>query len=177
METITIRDATGNDVYPIREIQKQSWLETYPNKRYEITREDIFDHFNEANEAYERKMEERKKTINTDPRFHTWVAVTEENKVVGFCIAQKSEENRINALYVCSDFHGKGVGKLLITKALTWIGENKEICIGVASYNDRAIAFYEKFGFRKTNIVPHNDVASLPSGRLIPEIEMSNRVK
>ena len=171
---IIIRDAIGEDVYPIREIQKQGWLETYPNQQFGITKQDILEHFSEGDQAYKEKMERRRQTINTDENQHVWVA-EEEKKVIGFCIAQKGKENRINAIYIRSAFHGKGVAKQLMNTALQWIGSNQEIHIGVATYNSRAIAFYEKFGFHKTNIIPHSDVAALPSGKVIPEIEMSNR--
>jgi RimJ/RimL family protein N-acetyltransferase len=42
----------------------------------------------------------------------------------------------------------------------------------VASYNQKAISFYEKFGFKKTGKSVIEDVARFPSGATIPEIEM-----
>lgn len=175
MKSIVIRDATGDDVYAIRNVQKVGWLATYPNEHFGITREDILEHFNDTGEEFIKRMEERKKTTNTSPNTHTWVAVIEQKEVIGFCIARKGEENRVASLYVLPSYHGNGIGKMLMKEALQWIGENKKIWIGVASYNNHAISFYEKFGFHKANIVPHDCVTPLPSGKAIPEIEMSNQ--
>ena len=47
MQAITIREAHPDDADAIREVQRQTWLATYPNEAYGITREDIEAQFRE----------------------------------------------------------------------------------------------------------------------------------
>jgi hypothetical protein len=42
------------------------------------------------------------------------------------------------------------------------------------TYNTNAIAFYKKFGFAENRVV-HDDIAKLPNGKEIPEVEMIRR--
>jgi hypothetical protein len=53
------------------------------------------------------------------------------------------------------------------------LGSAKDVSVNVAAYNQKAIGFYERMGFVKTNKANVCDPASrLPSGKIIPEIEM-----
>ena len=75
------------------------------------------------------------------------------------------------------DFQGMGLGRELLQKALNWLGREKVIFVIVASYNTKAIKFYERFGFVKTGKDVHSEgVDPLPSGKIIPEIEMAKRI-
>jgi len=165
---VQIVDAIADDVYTIRDVQKRTWLETYPNEELGITREDIEARF--ANESKE-KIENRKK-IYSDPDVHIWVA-KDDGEIIGFCIARKEEKNnRIGAIYLLPSYQGQGVGGRLIEAALNWLGVDKDIYVNVASYNDNATRFYERYGFVKTEKDISNPVADLPSGKSIPETEM-----
>jgi ribosomal protein S18 acetylase RimI-like enzyme len=53
-------------------------------------------------------------------------------------------------------YHGKGVGDELMTHALCWMGDQADVTLGVIYYNERAIRFYEKFGFRDTGKIVGN---------------------
>jgi len=64
------------------------------------------------------------------------------------------------------------LGKKLIKQALAWCGEDKPIFLDVVTYNLKAKSFYEKFGFNKSGITPLEDLATLPSGKTLPEIRM-----
>ena len=78
-------------------------------------------------------------------------------------------QNRIRAVYVKSEFHRMGIGRNLMQKALSWLGREKDVIVGVATYNRNAIALYEKLGFQQRGKIISR---SLPSGKFIPEIEM-----
>lgn len=177
-DNIKIVDSTPHDVFGIRNVQKITWIETYPNPELGITREDVESQFNkdDTREGIS-KIEEWKKGYS-DPNLHRWVA-RDRKKVIGFCVAGKQRNcNRIYAMYVLPNFQKKGLGKKFMEKALTWLGSDKDICVNVASYNVKALQFYEKFGFVKTGRdVYSRGVEPLPSGKIIPEIEMVKKIR
>ena len=93
----------------------------------------------------------------TDPGRVTLLAEHEE-KLVGFaqvrwgiapaCIAS-ANPGEIQRLYVDRDWHGKGVARVLMSASLEAIGSRGSdvAWLGVWERNERAIAFYRKFGF------------------------------
>lgn len=169
--TISICEASCEDIEGILHVNRESWLATYPNKDLGITREDI----QTAVENRRPIQSDRwHKTIESESENkHTWVAKDENKKVIGFCFAIKSaQENKIQAIYVLPGLHGKGVGQQLITQALQWLGSAKPVTLNVASYNIKAINFYKKIGFEESDDVLPSPAAALPSGKIIPEIKM-----
>ena len=168
---VQILDQTPEDVLEVTRLLRDTWLDTYPNEEYGITKEEILDRYDEAKPDFEERMERRRQNVNQDPSSHSWVAKV-DGKIVGFCAAGKGEENRIFAIYVLPQFQGQKIGWKMMKNALDWMGEPKEVYINVASYNQKAINFYEKVGFRKTGKKVEDDVAAFPSGAKIPEIEM-----
>jgi GNAT superfamily N-acetyltransferase len=174
MRSIDIHEARPSDADAMRDVQCCTWIATYPNEAYGITKEDIEARFREDPATVGEMRERRRQAVCTAP-FHSWVAV-EGAALIGFCIVkQDDQENLLQALYVLPDSQSKGVGKRLLQTALDWFGTEKEVVLNVASYNEKAIAFYRAFGF-----VPHDPVASsealhLPSGVRLPEIKMVKR--
>lgn len=169
---ISIVDAISDDVFSIRHVQKITWLATYPNKKYGITQKDIESKFTNDNLKIGRqKIEERKKQFS-DSTIHTFV-VKDRNIIIGFCgLKKERDNNKIGALYLLPEYQNKGIGKKLLGIALNWLGNDKDIYVNVASYNEYAIRFYKKFGFVETNKIVSDDAAVLPSGKTVPEIEM-----
>ena len=57
----------------------------------------------------------------------------------------------VKRIYILHQFHGKGIGKQLMTEAKNHarkVGVTR-LLLGVYHRNDRAIAFYERFGFQR----------------------------
>jgi ribosomal protein S18 acetylase RimI-like enzyme len=171
--SIEILDATPEDVEGILDVQKETWLATYPNEELGITKEEIESRFANTQERIERwnKILEQQ-----GENSHTWVAKESQN-VIGFSSANRKEEHRLQAIYVSPEYHGKGVGRQLATKVLKWLGDDKDIYVNVASYNINAIEFYRKLGFEEVDPIPESAAAKLPSGKIIPEITMARKVK
>jgi len=176
-KAIKIRKAIANDVYEVHEVIRKTWLKTYPNVKEGITIKDIEDKFKKDDTPEGKKKIEEQKKIYKDKNQQVWVA-EENNQIIGFCTAGKEQKNnRIRGIYILPNYQGKGVGKLLIEKAFAWSGTDKDILVNVASYNQQAIGFYKRFGFIETGRCGVFDKgAKLPSGKLIPEIEMVRRV-
>jgi GNAT superfamily N-acetyltransferase len=97
-----------------------------------------------------------------DPVNHFFIA-WEDDRPVGYMKLKEHPEGHpdfvtelpaieLNRIYAVKDFIGKGVGKLLmnkaIDKAMDW--GNIWIWLGVWEKNERAIHFYEKNGFQKS---------------------------
>ena len=170
--TVRIHDAKPSDADEIRQVQQPTWLATYPNAELGITKEDIEARFHTRSEEAIKRRHTQQQKINSDPLVHLWVA-KEAERIVGFCLAKKEgPQNRIQAIYVLPEYQGTGIGKLLLQTALDWLGIQQEIVLNVASYNHQAITFYKKFGFVPSGRPAHSGVTKLPSGVVIPEIEM-----
>ncbi len=168
---ITVVMARPEDAEEIRNIQRDAWFKTYPNKELGITSEDIqLENFEDP-----ERVRRWQRSIETKDNSNIWVA-KEGTHVIGFCMATSRDGlHDLRALYVHPNYQGRGVGRQLMTKALEWLGDEKDISVYVASYNSQAIGFYKKNGFIKTNIVAPSH--KLNSGKEIPEILMIRRGK
>jgi ribosomal protein S18 acetylase RimI-like enzyme len=166
---IEIKEAVADDVFGISDVQKESWLATYPNEEFGITREDILSEDFRSKGRIEKRIE-----IIKDPNSNTKFFVAKNGEqVVGYCCAQKFEDfNKIKSIYILPDFQKMGIGKRLLNKSFEFFGNNKPVKLSVAIYNQNAINFYEKLGFVKGERFEHNPEGHFVSGREIPEMEM-----
>lgn len=170
---ITLRDSIVDDLPGINEVAHQTWLATYPNRDAGITIEDVESVYKEDDPEKAKEKLVRRKARYSNPNIHIWVTEN-KGKIIGFCHAIKEQKaNRIMAIYVLPEYHGTGMGKQLIKRAFTWLGKSKDILVNVVEYNDHAIGFYEHMGFVKTDKSGvFDDIARLPTGKVIPEIQM-----
>ncbi len=146
MNQFSIEISTREDAAAIKQVQHDVWIHTYPNEALGITLEVIRERVskNLTPESIER-LQESMNELNQ----RTWV-LKDDMKIIGYCTAVKNESfNQLVAIYLLPEYHDKGLGKGLIEASLEWMGSNKDILVEVASYNDRAIKFYEKYGFKK----------------------------
>ncbi len=159
---ITINDAEG-----VFNVQKRTWLSAYPSEKHGVTREDIEEKFSNKEE---RIAKGRNKIEEYGEDRSGWV-VELDGEIVGFSVAHKSKSrDRIGAVYVLPEHQGRGIGKILLQKALGFLENSKEVWVEVASYNKNAINFYQKSGFR---IVPGAEANhEIIEGKLLPTIEM-----
>lgn len=172
MNNPKILKAKPEDVEGIYQVRKITWLDTYPNEDFGIAKKEIEEKFIEIEKNFNQYLKERKKRLRKkQSKSATWVANI-DNQVVGFCMAEKGEKNKIGAIYILPQFQRKGIGKKLMKKALAWLGKEKDIYVNVVSYNQKAISFYQSLGFIKTGKTVKEKGADLPSGKSLPEIEM-----
>ena len=87
---------------------------------------------------------------------HSWpdgiLVAKEQGRVIGFAgYGNRGEEapgtGEIFAMYVLSEYYGKGIGQHLMDAALEKLKGCRQICLWVLKKNKRAIRFYEKNGF------------------------------
>lgn len=164
---IKIRLATSKDIKGLLKVKKITWLDTYPNDEYKITKEDILSKDFDSDLKI-KKWEEMARKNN--PTSRVWVAEF-QNKIVGFCTALKEEKSNGFSVYVLPKFQAKGLGMRFLNKIFKWLGSDKPIKIKVAKYNLKAINFYLKYGFK--NVRTNNlKIAKFPSGKIMPLILM-----
>lgn len=70
---------------------------------------------------------------------------------VGYCLSSIAEGRRgeVESIYVDADWRGQGLGRWFMEAALAWFDERgaEQVILGVVAGNDRALGFYERFGF------------------------------
>jgi ribosomal protein S18 acetylase RimI-like enzyme len=80
------------------------------------------------------------------------IAIDESSqRKVGYCIASvsRSQVGEIDSIYVDPDYRGRGIGDVLMNKALTWMYEMRvsSIIVGVSAGNEGVFQFYTRYGF------------------------------
>jgi len=155
----------------IQEVFYRAWLDTYPNEEAGITVDDVEDRFKDR-KSEERLNKRRNDILNLDAHTKILVALHGE-KVVGICRAMRDhKENRLNAFYVLPEYQGKGVGTRLWNEVKGFFDQTKDIFVGVATYNSKAINFYLKLGFVDSGRRYTEDRLRMKSGAILPEMDM-----
>src|SRR4051812_29294667 len=98
---IEVMEATMDDVDRISEVQKETWLSTFPNQEFGITKEDIL-----SEDFFSKGRIEKRKDIISDAKSNTkfWVAKS-DGKVIGYSCARKLvDHNKIRSIYILPDF-------------------------------------------------------------------------
>ena len=150
MDNLKIKECNLEDIKKVKEISIKTFYETFAAQN---TEEDMNKYLKE-NFSYE------KMTYEINNSYSKFYIVENNDDVVAymkinFDKAQTEEGHNntieVQRIYVLEDFKGKRIGKTLIQKAIE-IGENNKvdyIWLGVWEHNIKAIAFYEKLGFKK----------------------------
>lgn len=77
------------------------------------------------------------------------------SRVIGFAGYGAYRDNtlpqtgEVYAVYVLKEYYGRGVGQALMSAALEKLAEYPKIALWVLEGNERAIRFYEKYGYKK----------------------------
>jgi ribosomal protein S18 acetylase RimI-like enzyme len=142
--TVEISSAVKEDAARLAYIQKETWLATYPNEEYGISREDIESRDLGSN----RRVTQWEEAISKNGTDRNTFVARQDGEIMGYCVAKKEEtNNRIAAIYVLPGQQGQGIGKQLMLAAMDWLGKEKDIVLDVATYNAPSIAFYKHLGF------------------------------
>ena len=171
MPTHTIAPMQLDDTEGVHTLLRAGHLATYVNEELGVTPEKVDQRF--SGSTPEDRRERNKKRI-ADPNNQAWVAKDDKQQVIGF-VAPRIEEDgthRLGALYVTKEWQGKGIAHELMAKAIDWLdGEHYDIKLGVVTYNERAKAFYRKYGFEE---VPGSETLF---DDLIPEVFMVRKAQ
>lgn len=167
---LRIEQAHTSHVPIIAEIERQSWLSTYPNAEHGITADDVVARFADMSKR------EHLISMDMDDQSHHFFIVRKDNTIIGYLHLLNGQTfNDLVEIYLLLSEQGKGYGKRLMQFALQQFGNSKPIQLEVAVYNQRAITLYEKFGFVKQLELMQpieEDWNVLPSGKRIPVVFM-----
>lgn len=91
----------------------------------------------------EEDIERLKPLIRNEymPQVNLFVAINEEDTPIGFI---GTYENRIEMLFVDSDFRGQGIGSILLRYAIDSLKVNE---VDVNEQNIQGVGFYQHMGF------------------------------
>ena len=165
-----ISEISLDDVEAIENMRFQSWLDTYPNEEFGFTAEMIKERFADklSPEGLERKRQEYAKNLN-DPNFLQLAVKDDFGKIVGALVAVKDDKEgyEVDMIYTDKSVHGTGVGGTLMDRAMDWFGDDEDVLVEVASYNERAKAFYRKYGFAEVGEPRILNVPNMPLQKMI----------
>ena len=137
-----IRPATADDADEIGYVHATSWLETYTGL--------INDEFLAALSP-EKSAEKFRETGCRDT-----LVLTADNRVVGFTVSGRTRDNKmpgsygdIHAIYILKPYQRRGYGSKLLSAAIEKLRREgfDGFTVWVLESNQKACAFYEKFGF------------------------------
>jgi len=178
-QSLVIERAGVDDAEAIMNLKAAAWLDTYPNEALGITVEDVSLRVHgEHGERLVEGIENWKKGIGEeDGKTRVTFVARVDGEVAGF-VAPRTVDGRrfIGAMYVMPGKQSKGIGGQLMQRALEWHGRDEDIYLHVASYNQRAINFYERFGFETTDTKLPDEIG-MPGGKSLPETEMVLKAK
>jgi ribosomal protein S18 acetylase RimI-like enzyme len=136
------------DVPALRAMQAAVWNDTYPNSDVGISEEWVKEETASwlTPESLDASIEFLGKVFRNPQHFHRIAKVGDD--VVALVHASDEEDDQIfEALYIDSHHRGTGLAQELMAQVLGWLDLTKPTSLEVATYNDRAIAFYRKYGF------------------------------
>jgi ribosomal protein S18 acetylase RimI-like enzyme len=171
---ITIRNASEDDAFAIQSVFYKTWLETYPNKEVGITKEDIEENFKD--DFTDQKINEFKERLKNIPA-NSILLVAEDNtvnQIIAVCrIFVREQYNQLQAIYVLPEYQGRGVGMALWSETQKHFNQKMDTIVQVATYNEKAISFYNSLGFVDTGKRFSEERHRMPVTKtLIPEMEM-----
>ncbi len=146
---ITIREATPDDAAMIADLSRQTFYDTFaPDNR----KEDM-DKFMNEQFTREALMEEVGAPGNI------FLVAFSDGEIAGYARLREKTEKLFNyaptleiaRIYAATHFIGKGVGKKLMEASIAYARmlQKEIVWLGVWEKNQRAIEFYERFGFEK----------------------------
>ena len=166
-----IRKIKPEDVLALHNVYFLTWLDTYPNKEFNITVEDIVYKYEQRLKP--EKIAESKEKILQTKENELKLLLEYKGEVVALCNVVKYQKyNQLQAIYILPKYQGLGMGSSLWQEAEKFLDSNKKTIVHVASYNNKAINFYKKLGFKSTGKIFKDERFTMRNGAVFPELEM-----
>lgn len=140
MRLVTVRTPQVTDLGQVKELMRVVWFDTY-TKFYS---KEVVEKVTEAQTVGYLRYQ-----LESDDHIFL-VAKTRANEVVGVITAayESPELVKLTRLYVHPHWRSAGIGALLLRLTLGICKDALAMNIPVKEKNERAIAFYQRFGFK-----------------------------
>lgn len=150
-----LREATLEDVRALTALMRETFEETFTHYPPDELQAYLAETYSEA----------RTREGLAAPTRKTWV-VEEDGALLAYAVAGDADlpieglekrAGQLHRLYVRKSLVGAGVGRMLMDTALAWLEaqQRSPIYIGVWEHNDRALAFYRRYGFAPVGDYPY----------------------
>lgn len=154
-----IRKGTANDIPFIRDLTKRATDSThFVDGMDDDAAKRLARHVEESTNTFARALESDN---------HSVYVATSNETLLGYVIAIH-DAPEIDWIIVDPAAHGSGAGKALMIAALDALAEKgprSNVRLTVVAHNERAKAFYRKFGFLVTGPVPDRDFPTVEMQR------------
>ncbi|MFJ7196815.1 MULTISPECIES: GNAT family N-acetyltransferase [unclassified Streptomyces] len=148
--THVIEAPRAEDAESLGPVQLRAWLQTYPNEEAGIDEKWIREHRGSSAAAegiaqwrdFIAAVEER-------PDLLFCRVVRSGAEIVGFLCGRRDDVVTLGPMYLLNEAQGEGVGGRMMSEFLAWAG-SAPMRLWVTEYNERAVRFYERYGFRAT---------------------------
>lgn len=153
--TFNIEVPKIGDEIPLASMHIQSWKETYVTPESGLTSEMVDELLGHMLTNTDFRKNTISESLQNPDRVFYRVVKNDKSEIVGFIHGSKHEKaNRLDAIYLLNEVKGTGISEKLMVEFLEWIDKSKKTELEVFSFNDRAISFYVKYGFIKSNKPP-----------------------
>ncbi|MEV5129106.1 GNAT family N-acetyltransferase [[Kitasatospora] papulosa] len=127
-----------------------AWLQTYPNQDAGIDQAWIRAHrgdvvTSEGIAQWQAFIEGTER----HPADRFCSVVRHRDEIVGMLCGRREEAISLGPMYLLRQAQGRGIGRQLMAAFLAW-ADDAPIRLWVTAYNERAINFYEHYGFEDT---------------------------
>jgi ribosomal protein S18 acetylase RimI-like enzyme len=172
--------ARPGDARPICRVMAETWMDTYQNEEHGITADMIRARQYDPDGSISREKIALTERSIADSDFVRRIFTARMNgEVVGVSSVSDPEigKRKINTLYVLPNVQGMRIGSALLETGLGWLDRREaDVYLKVATFNQKAINLYTKYGFIPTGPVPVEDQMQFDNGIILPELEMIRRV-
>lgn len=142
---VAIREADISDLDPVRSLLFQTWRHTFEPLHGK-------EHVDEICALWEDGRELKARIAAQDA---TFLVAQLDQQTIGMAFAKAPSSEGIaylSQLYVLPEYQQQGIGCDLLGEIETSFSGAKLLRLGVDAKNVKAVGFYERFGYRNTNI-------------------------
>jgi len=167
-QDVTVSPAVQDDLAAIAVLAARIWREHYPGI---ITHAQIDYMLARGYDIGVLRREIEMEDIHYD-------LCTVGNEIVGFVAygpGPQPGEMKVHKLYLLGAYHGRGLGRLMLRRAVSHAAENgcHTVVLNVNKFNGKAIAMYERNGFTIREAV----VVDIGQGFVMDDYVMERRVE
>ncbi|MGW1410126.1 GNAT family N-acetyltransferase [Streptomyces sp. NPDC002403] len=148
--THVIEAPHAEDAASLGPVQLRAWLQTYLNDEAGIDETWIREQRGAAATAEGvTQWREFIEAVKQQPDLLFCRVVRLDTEIVGFLCGRRDEVVTLGPMYLLNEAQGQGVGGRLMSEFLAWVGSTP-VRLWVTDYNERAVRFYERYGFKAT---------------------------